>query len=255
MKRFMVLTLVAGLFLLGCDKEKNALRDGNESFGKKEFSKAEDFYRQSLANDSLYSKAQFNLANASYKQNNQDKLQTALKYYEQYLTNTPAKDTLHYADALYNMGNTYFQIAHLDSNINTPNYTSNLKKALENYKQTLRLNPQDTNAKYNLSLTRKLLKENENQNQNQQNQQQNQQNQDRRNQNQERKNQNQERENQNKEREQDKNDTPQPQRQNKDEKEMKRMLEALKNNEKATLEKLKRKEDKQAQKKYIEKDW
>lgn len=244
----MVLTLVAGLFLLGCDKEKNALRDGNESFGKKEFSKAEDFYRQSLANDSLYSKAQFNLANASYKQNNQDKLQTALKYYEQYLTNTPAKDTLHYADALYNMGNTYFQIAHLDSNINTPNYTSNLKKALENYKQTLRLNPQDTNAKYNLSLTRKLLKENENQNQNQQNQQQNQQNQDRR-------NQNQERENQNKEREQDKNDTPQPQRQNKDEKEMKRMLEALKNNEKATLEKLKRKEDKQAQKKYIEKDW
>lgn len=248
MKRFMVLTLVAGLFLLGCDKKKNALRDGNESFGKKEFSKAEDFYRQSLANDSLYSKAQFNLANASYKQNNQDKLQTALKYYEQYLTNTPAKDTLHYADALYNMGNTYFQIAHLDSNINTPNYTSNLKKALENYKQTLRLNPQDTNAKYNLSLTRKLLKENENQNQNQQNQQQNQQNQDRRDQNQERKNQNQERE-------QDKNDTPQPQRQNKDEKEMKRMLEALKNNEKATLEKLKRKEDKQAQKKYIEKDW
>lgn len=244
----MVLTLVAGLFLLGCDKKKNALRDGNESFGKKEFSKAEDFYRQSLANDSLYSKAQFNLANASYKQNNQDKLQTALKYYEQYLTNTPAKDTLHYADALYNMGNTYFQIAHLDSNINTPNYTSNLKKALENYKQTLRLNPQDTNAKYNLSLTRKLLKENENQNQNQQNQQQNQQNQDRRDQNQERKNQNQERE-------QDKNDTPQPQRQNKDEKEMKRMLEALKNNEKATLEKLKRKEDKQAQKKYIEKDW
>ena len=41
----------------------------------------------------------------------------------------------------------------------------------------------------------------------------------------------------------------------KDKKDMERMLEALKNNEKQTLEKVKKEEEKQVQKRYIEKDW
>ena len=61
-------------FLSSCDKEKNKLRDGNDFYQEKDYAKAEEQYRKSLVADSNYLKAQYNLANASYKQQNQEKI-------------------------------------------------------------------------------------------------------------------------------------------------------------------------------------
>ncbi len=241
MKRTILYLLVVVSLCSGCDKEKNALREGNKQFEKKAFDKAESGYRNSLAADSLYKTAEYNLAAASYKQNKGDKLLTAAKYYESYLSSIDHNDTLQISACTYDMANTCFQISQLDSVKASEQSRLYLQKAAELYKQSLRLNPQDTNAKYNLALTQHLLKEDEKQKNNQQQQQQQQQQSQNNNQNQDKNKQN--------------DNQQMSSGENKDKKQMEKMLEALKNNEKRTLNKIKRKEDASAQKRRIEKDW
>jgi cell division protein FtsN len=175
-----------------------------------------------------------------YKQQTQEKLQTALRYYENYLKGNSYNDTINNANTIYNRGNVNFQLFNSDTTMEPSMKIKYLQQALEDYKQTLRLNPQDSAAKYNLALTQYLLNKNQDQQQNQ-NQQQNQQQQ-------------QQQQDQKQEKQENENTPAQPKRM-KDKKETERMLEALKNNEKNTLEKVKKKEEQQVQKRYIEKDW
>lgn len=255
MKRTILYLLAVVSLCCGCDKEKNALREGNKQFEKKAFDKAESAYRNSLAADSLYKTAEYNLAAASYKQGKSDKLLSAAKYYESYLLSLDHNDTLQTSACTYDMANTYFQISQSDSIKASEQSKLFLQKAAELYKQSLRLNPQDTNAKYNLALTQHLLKEDEQQKNNQQQQQQQDQNQQQNQQQQQQKQQQQQSNNQNQDKNKQNNNRQISSGENKDKKQMEKMLEALKNNEKRTLNKIKRKEDASAQKRRIEKDW
>lgn len=255
MKRTILYLLAVVSLCCGCDKEKNALREGNKQFEKKAFDKAESAYRNSLAADSLYKTAEYNLAAASYKQGKSDKLLSAAKYYESYLLSLDHNDTLQTSACTYDMANTYFQISQSDSIKVSEQSKLFLQKAAELYKQSLRLNPQDTNAKYNLALTQHLLKEDEQQKNDQQQQQQQDQNQQQNQQQQQQKQQQQQSNNQNQDKNKQDDNRQMSSGENKDKKQMEKMLEALKNNEKRTLNKIKRKEDASAQKRRIEKDW
>ncbi len=255
MKRTILYLLAVVSLCCGCDKEKNALREGNKQFEKKAFDKAESAYRNSLAADSLYKTAEYNLAAASYKQGKSDKLLSAAKYYESYLLSLDHNDTLQTSACTYDMANTYFQISQSDSIKAAEQSKLFLQKAAELYKQSLRLNPQDTNAKYNLALTQHLLKEDEQQKNDQQQQQQQDQNQQQNQQQQQQKQQQQQNNNQNQDKNKQNDNRQMSSGENKDKKQMEKMLEALKNNEKRTLNKIKRKEDASAQKRRIEKDW
>ena len=255
MKRTILYLLAVVSLCCGCDKEKNALREGNKQFEKKAFDKAESAYRNSLAADSLYKTAEYNLAAASYKQGKSDKLLSAAKYYESYLLSLDHNDTLQTSACTYDMANTYFQISQSDSIKASEQSKLFLQKAAELYKQSLRLNPQDTNAKYNLALTQYLLKEEEKQKNDQQQQQQKDQNQQQNQQQQQQKQQQQQNNNQNQDKNKQNDNRQMSSGENKDKKQMEKMLEALKNNEKRTLNKIKRKEDASAQKRRIEKDW
>ena len=255
MKRTILYLLAVVSLCCGCDKEKNALREGNKQFEKKAFDKAESAYRNSLAADSLYKTAEYNLAVASYKQGKSDKLLSAAKYYESYLLSLDHNDTLQTSACTYDMANTYFQISQSDSIKASEQSKLFLQKAAELYKQSLRLNPQDTNAKYNLALTQYLLKEEEKQKNDQQQQQQQDQNQQQNQQQQQQKQQQQQNNNQNQDKNKQNDNRQMSSGENKDKKQMEKMLEALKNNEKRTLNKIKRKEDASAQKRRIEKDW
>ncbi|MDD5976805.1 MAG: hypothetical protein PUC08_04610 [Bacteroidales bacterium] len=255
MKRTILYLLAVVSLCCGCDKEKNALREGNKQFEKKAFDKAESAYRNSLAADSLYKTAEYNLAAASYKQGKSDKLLSAAKYYESYLLSLDHNDTLQTSACTYDMANTYFQISQSDSIKASEQSKLFLQKAAELYKQSLRLNPQDTNAKYNLALTQHLLKEDEQQKNDQQQQQQQDQNQQQNQQQQQQKQQQQQSNNQNQDKNKQDDNRQMSSGENKDKKQMEKMLEALKNNEKRTLNKIKRKEDASAQKRRIEKDW
>ncbi len=240
MNKNFVLIIFALIIFASCDKEKRKLREGNDSYKESNYQKAEEQYRESLVSDSNYLKAQYNLANASYKQQKQEKLQTSLKYYEEYLKGNSINDTINNANAIYNRGNVNFQLFNSDTTNEPSAKMQYLEKACEDYKQTLRLNPEDSAAKYNLALTQYLLKKNKDNKNNQQQQQQQQQQNSQQQQQQQKK---------------DNSDTPAQQKRMKDKKDMERMLEALKNNEKQTLEKVKKEEEKQVQKRYIEKDW
>ena len=255
MKRTILYLLAVVSLCCGCDKEKNALREGNKQFEKKAFDKAESAYRNSLAADSLYKTAEYNLAAASYKQGKSDKLLSAAKYYESYLLSLDHNDTLQTSACTYDMANNYFQISQSDSIKASEQSKLFLQKAAELYKQSLRLNPQDTNAKYNLALTQHLLKEEEKQKNDQQQQQQQDQNQQQNQQQQQQKQQQQQNNNQNQDKNKQNDNRQMSSGENKDKKQMEKMLEALKNNEKRTLNKIKRKEDASAQKRRIEKDW
>ena len=255
MKRTILYLLAVVSLCCGCDKEKNALREGNKQFEKKAFDKAESAYRNSLAADSLYKTAEYNLAAASYKQGKSDKLLSAAKYYESYLLSLDHNDTLQTSACTYDMANTYFQISQSDSIKASEQSKLFLQKAAELYKQSLRLNPQDTNAKYNLALTQHLLKEEEKQKNDQQQQQQQDQSQQQNQQQQQQKQQQQQNNNQNQDKNKQNDNRQMSSGENKDKKQMEKMLEALKNNEKRTLNKIKRKEDASAQKRRIEKDW
>ena len=255
MKRTILYLLAVVSLCCGCDKEKNALREGNKQFEKKAFDKAESAYRNSLAADSLYKTAEYNLAAASYKQGKSDKLLSAAKYYESYLLSLDHNDTLQTSACTYDMANTYFQISQSDSIKASEQSKLFLQKAAELYKQSLRLNPQDTNAKYNLALTQHLLKEDEQQKNDRQQQQQQDQNQQQNQQQQQQKQQQQQNNNQNQDKNKQNDNRQMSSGENKDKKQMEKMLEALKNNEKRTLNKIKRKEDASAQKRRIEKDW
>ena len=255
MKRTILYLLAVVSLCCGCDKEKNALREGNKQFEKKAFDKAESAYRNSLAADSLYKTAEYNLAAASYKQGKSDKLLSAAQYYESYLLSLDHNDTLQTSACTYDMANTYFQISQSDSIKASEQSKLFLQKAAELYKQSLRLNPQDTNAKYNLALTQHLLKEEEKQKNDQQQQQQQDQNQQQNQQQQQQKQQQQQSNNQNQDKNKQNDNRQMSSGENKDKKQMEKMLEALKNNEKRTLNKIKRKEDASAQKRRIEKDW
>ena len=255
MKRTILYLLAVVSLCCGCDKEKNALREGNKQFEKKAFDKAESAYRNSLAADSLYKTAEYNLAAASYKQGKSDKLLSAAKYYESYLLSLDHNDTLQTSACTYDMANTYFQISQSDSIKASEQSKLFLQKAAELYKQSLRLNPQDTNAKYNLALTQHLVKEEEKQKNDQQQQQQQDQNKQQNQQQQQQKQQQQQNNNQNQDKNKQNDNRQMSSGENKDKKQMEKMLEALKNNEKRTLNKIKRKEDASAQKRRIEKDW
>lgn len=234
MKKIMLCLSVLICVCIGCDREKNELRKGNKAFDKSEFKQAEEAYRASLAADSNYAKAEYNLANASYKQDKDDKLHTAAKYYGSFLKSLSPKDTLNRTNGIYNLGNTNFKLSQSDTVKNTEQSTKYLKEAAEYYKASLRLTPSDSNAKYNLALTQYLLKKDEQENKNNQQQQNQQQQQQQQNQNQ---------------------DSQNAQGERKDKKEVKRMLEALKNNEKNTLNKIKHQKEDKAQKRRVEKDW
>lgn len=253
MKKIMLCLSVLVCVCTACDREKNELRKGNKAFAKSEFKQAEDAYRASLAADSNYAKAEYNLANASYKQGKDDKLHTAAKYYDSFLKSLSPEDTLKRTNGVYNLGNANFKLSQSDTVKNTEQSTTYLQKAAEYYKETLRLNPSDSNAKYNLAMTQYLLKKNEQENKNnrqQQNQQQQQQNQ-----NNNSKNRNEDSENRNGEKKNQKQDSQNAQGEKKDKKEVNRMLEALKNNEKNTLNKIKHQKDDKVQKRRVEKDW
>ncbi len=237
MKRVIYIIIVLFLFS-SCDKEKNYLRDGNKKFDKKEFNKAEDLYRKALTIDSTYKNAQYNLANSIYKQSKETGYEKALMYYDKSLMQDSIMDTNFLANTLYNRANTNFQIALLDSINKTEKYNESLQKAINDYKKTLKINSQDSAAKYNLSLAMHLL--NKNKSQSQQNKQQNKQNKQNQSQNKEDKN-------------QQKGDEEKMQKPMNQDNE--RMLEALKNNEKNTLQRLKKEKDKNNKQIKNEKDW
>lgn len=147
---FMLLFFVGNVY--SQTSKKQLVRKGNAEYKDKKYAEAEIEYRKAVVKDSLYFKANFNLANTLY---NQKKYKEASLYYAKLLTFKDITNT-EKAELHYNLANSYLQ-----QGLNNTNAvpSEDIKKAIEQYKKSLRLNPTNKNAKYNLAYAQKYLQQ------------------------------------------------------------------------------------------------
>ena len=176
--------------------ERSHIRKGNRSYEQGAFAEAQDGYREALKLDSMSVEALFNMGDAQYAS---EEFEAAEQTFTRLDEGNGRLTDEQKAQTYYNLGNTQFK-------------QQKLQEALESYKESLRLNPKDEQAKYNYVYTKRQLSENQNQ-QNQQNQDQNQQNQDQNQQGQNQQNQDQN-QNQNPNKDQNQNQQNKPEEQN-----------------------------------------
>lgn len=179
--RFMVCAVAVGvLFLLpfeGCgQRPERFIRGGNRLYGKGEHAAAEKEYWKALNADSTSVKGRFNLADAQYEQG---KYAQAQRFYEG-LATAPSGSPATQAASWYNLGNALFK-------------QNKLPECVEAYKQALKLQPKDEDARYNLSEALRRLQKQQGQNKDQNNQNQDQKDKDK---NKDQQNQNQQNQNQ-----------------------------------------------------------
>ena len=218
---------------------------GNEAYKKKDFKGALDLYHSAETEMPESPELKYNIASAMHQEGS---YQDAIKEYEGAIKTT---DVNLEAQAHYNMGNTYFKL-------------KDYQKAIGSYEESLKLNPKDMDAKFNLELTRKLLKDqikpqnkqdkNKQDQQKQDQQKQDQQKQDQQKQDQQKQEQ---QDQQNQQDQQSKDKQKQDQQNAQDQKKMSkedaaRILNALKDDEQQIQKKVRRV---QGQGDYVGKDW
>ncbi len=250
------------MFLVVCvwsgyaQNERKFIRQGNKYFEEAmkdtskldttQFNNAEIEYRKALEKKPEDTKWQFNLSDALYKQR---KFEDSAEKFKEISDHTSNK--IEKAKALYNMGNSLMMNKKLDESIAA-------------YKESLRNNPSDLEAKYNLLYAMNLKKKQEDQKKKQD---QNKKDQDKKDQNKD-KNKDQNKD-QDKNKDQQNKDQQNKNQQNKDQQKQQQqqqqgkisrqnaeqMLQALENNEKKTQDKVKRMQALKEKSKKVDKDW
>lgn len=221
---------------------------GNRLYQNGNLHEAEISYLKALHHDSTYYKAKYNLANAQYGQQNYER---ALENYAA-VAEDPALSKAEKSSVFHNLGNTFVQ-------------QKDYQKAVDAYIRALQQQPGRTDTRYNLAYAQRMLQQQQQQqNQQQQNKQDQKQDQQQQQQNQQQQQKNQDqqdkqnRQQQQQQQPQDKQgrqDNPQMTPQQKArQQEAERMLRALENQEKNTLEKIKKSKD-QGKSSPVEKDW
>ena len=158
----LLLLLLATTSAFAQKAERDYIRKGNRAYKDSVYVDAEVNYRKALEANPQSTVSMFNLGNTLLQQN---KVQEAM---EQYVGAARVeKDKMNLAQIYHNMG----VIFHAQKDY---------AKAVEAYKESLRNNPKDDETRYNLALAQKMLKDqqqnqqNQNQDQSQQEQQKNQ---------------------------------------------------------------------------------
>lgn len=130
------------------------LTQGNQLYEQQKYKEAAADYAKALARDPNNVPGMFNLGNSFYQQKQYDSSRKVME-----ATARMSKDKGGQSAANYNIGNTYMAQQKWDD-------------AIDAYKKTLRANPQDADAKYNLAYAEAMKKkdqQNQKQDKNKQN--------------------------------------------------------------------------------------
>ncbi|MBV7440231.1 tetratricopeptide repeat protein [Weeksellaceae bacterium TAE3-ERU29] len=119
-------------------KERKAIAEGNNNYLQENYRAAISNYSKVLSTNAKDIKANFNIGNAFYETKQYLK---AKEHYLKVVENTA--DSKQKAEAYYNIGNCFMK-------------EHKYPNAIESYKNALRNNPKDNQARYNLTLARKL---------------------------------------------------------------------------------------------------
>lgn len=157
-----LLFLSSGLFAQNKDKlqykANKLMRNGNNNYKNAAFAEAEVNYKKSIATLPNQPETIYNLANTMMQQK---RYKEAMKQYDYLAKNAKSKSLK--TQSYHNLGNAFMGI-------------NDYAKAVEAYKNALRINPKDEETRYNLALAQEMLKNNQDKNKN--NQDKNQQNKD-----------------------------------------------------------------------------
>lgn len=141
--------LIVGMAPAEAQNDRNLIRQGNRAYKSQKWAVAETQYRKAISKNNQNPQAIYNLGCALMMQ---QKDSAALQQFENAAKVEPSK--FRRSKSYHNMG------------VILQNHRE-YAKAIPCYEQSLRLNPQDNETRYNLALCKKLLKDNkQNQNQN-----------------------------------------------------------------------------------------
>jgi len=221
--------------VLFAQSTRSLVNEGVELYNEQKFADAEVNFKKGAEESPNNFEAKFNLGDAYYKQERYDE---AMKTYQSAFVD--AKNDLEKSDIYYNIGNSLLK-------------SQKLKESIGAYKEALKLNPNDEQAKYNLSYALNQLNnqdQNQDENQQQQNdenkdenkdqQQQDQQNKDQQNQDQQNQDQQQQDQQNQDQQQQQEQQSQQQKEQELTKQEAEKILNALKENEKDLQKKLRK---------------
>jgi tetratricopeptide (TPR) repeat protein len=212
--------------ILPAQNEYPQIRAGNKQYKEGKFKEAEIDYRKALETAPKSHKGEYNLGNSLYRQNNWEE---AGRSYLNSAGKMKDNDVEQKAAALHNLGNSMLK-------------AEKYAEGIEAYKQSLRLNPADQDTRYNLSYAMRKLQQQQQQQKSDQSKDDKQDNKDKQQQNQPQDQNNQQ------------DDKQQQQKQQISKQDAERMLQALKNDEQKTIDKVKKQKVKPVQV-QVEKDW
>ena len=145
---FLILLLLIVPFSGIAQNEKPLVRQGNRDYKKGNYSDAETKYRKSIEKNSKSLEGKFNLGDALYKQGKYDEAAGTF----QNLSNEKADKNFR-ANSFYNQGNAMLKAEKYQESANA-------------YKESLKLNPNDEDARYNYVYALTKLRQQQQQNKN-----------------------------------------------------------------------------------------
>jgi tetratricopeptide (TPR) repeat protein len=237
-----VLCLVLVHATLQGQEEREYIRKGNRLYKKSEFAGSEGMYRRAQAQERSTYDSGFNLGDALYKQG---RFGEAAEEFNRAASGS-TDDSLKQAQSFYNLGNSLLKDQKFDESIKA-------------YVNSLKLDPENPETKYNLAYAQDQLKKQEEQQQQQQKDQQQDQEKDKNKQDEENNDDQKQKDDQKQDQQQNQQDPKEQQGQDQQQpsisrEDAKRLLDALSANEKETQEKVQR--DKAARAKVrVIKNW
>jgi len=163
MKSVFIITILLSLTtcLFAQQNAKKINRQGIKSYNSKEYSESEIAFQKAVNIDSLSFEANFNLGDALYKE---EQYERAEEVFNSLTENTIEKDKL--AMVYHNLGNSKLKQAETKiASQDVQGAMDKLNESVESYKSSMRNNPEDKETKYNYLVAKNLLKQLEQQNQ------------------------------------------------------------------------------------------
>ena len=226
-KKSSVLFIVTALIILSAPQnavgqgEKKHIREGNREYARNNFQDSEISYRRATEKNKSSADAIFNTGDALYKQKKYDEAGSQFSESSK-MNNEKAKQSA----SFYNLGNSLLM-------------SNKISESIEAYKNSLKLDPGNLEAKYNLAYAQDLLKQQQEKQKQQQQGQDDQQNDQNRNEKEEDENKEDKNQNNNQGNQQEQQNQQQNGQQEISREDAERLLNALANDEKNIQEKVK----------------
>ncbi|MDT8325289.1 MAG: tetratricopeptide repeat protein [Bacteroidota bacterium] len=173
MKQMLMLAflLCAASAQVSAQSYRSTVNEGNEYYRQQEYDRAREKYEQAAADEPDRIESYFNAGNAAYRaateNTSAEDVQAALQAYEK--AGTRIENSAQLARTFYNAGNTFLQAA--EKGLENPllqqaagEQGGDMRKqgylrAIDMYKRTLKIDPDDADARYNLTYAKKKLQD------------------------------------------------------------------------------------------------